>query len=74
MEREITMQYRIGKSPNMRAKHNRDTWKILEMKLAVVGSAEFEQLILWCKDHDHGAGGRGFINYCIHNGWLVQSE
>ncbi len=67
-------KYRIGKIPNIRVQHNERTWKIIEEKLASLGSASYEQLVIWCKSHDHSAGGRGFVDYCIENGWLVLSK
>lgn len=71
---EETGKYQIGKIPNIRVQHNERTWKIIEEKLATVASATYEQLVIWCKGHNHPAGGRGFVNYCIDNGWLVLSK
>lgn len=70
---EGTGKYKIGKVPNIRAPHNRRTWEIVEEKLCSLGSASYEQLVIWCKGHDQASGGRGFVDYCIANGWLVLS-
>jgi len=68
------MKYKIGKTPKIRASHNRETWGKIEDKLAKVGSETFEQLVVLCKDHKHSAGGLGFVDYCVDNGWLVPKE
>lgn len=74
LKKEVSNQYRIGKTPRSTASHNIKTWQRLEVELARAGSATFEQLVFWCKDHEHPAGGLGFVNYCIDNGWLVSKE
>lgn len=68
------MRYRIGKTPKIRSEHNKETWRKLESKLAKSGSASFDQIVAWCKDHDHPSGGEGFARYCIDNEWLMQSD
>ncbi|MBK5970464.1 MULTISPECIES: DUF3553 domain-containing protein [Thiorhodovibrio] len=65
-----TVRYRIRRVPRTTAAQNVRTWGILEQQLATVRSASYEQLVRWAKDHDHARGGRGFIDYCIDNGWL----
>ena len=39
--------------------------------LSADGGADFEEFIAAVRQHDHPAGGKGFIDYCIRNGWLV---
>ena len=68
------MRYKIGKTPRIRSDHNKETWQTLESKLTKSGSASFDQIVAWCKDHDHPSGGEGFIRYCIDSEWLVQSD
>ena len=68
------MRYKIGKTPSIRSDKNKDTWQKLESKLAKSGSASFDEIVAWCKDHDHPSGGEGFARYCIDNEWLVQSD
>lgn len=68
------MRYKIGKTPSIRSDANKETWQHLESKLTKSGSATFDQIVVWCKDHDHPAGGSGFARYCIDNEWLVQSD
>lgn len=68
------MTYKIGKIPIIRASHNKETWEKIEVNLAKAESATFEKLVFLCKDHKHSAGGLGFVNYCIDNGWLVPKE
>lgn len=64
------VKYRIGRVPRTTASQNGRTWSILEQHLAIVRSASYEQLLRWAKDHDHARGGKGFVDYCIDNGWL----
>ena len=68
------MRYKIGKTPSIRSASNKETWHKLESKLAKSGNATFEQIVTWCKDHNHPSGGNGFAQYCIDNEWLVQSD
>lgn len=68
------MKYRIGKRPALRAGQNLESWKLLENHLVSLGSADFDQLVRWCVNHDHAAGGNGFVRYCIKHGWLVPTE
>ena len=65
------MEYKIGKTPKIRVNHNKQTWKKLEIELTKSGSATFDQLVFWCRDHEHPTGGLGFVNYCIDNEWLI---
>jgi hypothetical protein len=64
------MKYLVGKTPRLRAQHNVVTWARLIAHLGA-SSADFDQLVLWCGDHP--GGGKGFIRYCIGQGWLVGS-
>lgn len=65
------VKYTIGTLPRHTADRNRRTWEIIERKLAENGSATFEKLASWARSHDHSTGGKGFIQYCIDNGWLA---
>lgn len=68
------MKYQIGKRPALRAGRNLESWQILENNLGATGCAEFDQLVRWCANHDHSAGGKGFVNYCIKHEWLVPTN
>lgn len=68
---EITGRFQIGRIPTLTANQNKQTWHKIESKLAEVKTASFEQIVVWCKGHDHPAGGHGFVDYCIKQGWLV---
>jgi len=74
LKMDVTNQYRIGKSPKSTAIHNKKTWHKLELELADVETASFEQLKIWCKDHEFSGGGEGFVKYCILHGWLVLAD
>lgn len=68
------MKYRIGENPALRAGRNLESWQLLKKNLATTGSANFDQLVRWCTNHDHSAGGKGFVNYCIKHEWLVPTD
>lgn len=68
------VKYRIGREPGHTAAHNIRTWSIIKHHLLTDGSASYKQLVRWAKDHDHEDGGKGFINYCIGNGWLIEDR
>jgi hypothetical protein len=65
------MRYRIGRIPRLRAGRNKISWQKIQAQLDRGGSADLDQLAKWCVDHDHAAGGQGFVRYCIDNEWLV---
>jgi hypothetical protein len=65
------VKYMISTRPKLTADQNRRTWEIIERKLSENGSATFEKLASWARSHDHATGGKGFIEYCIDNGWLA---
>jgi len=67
-------KYRLHKAPRLSALHNIDTWNKLEEFLTRNGSASMENLIRVCRNHDHPNGGKGFVNYCIKNDWLIKSS
>lgn len=68
------MKYRIGSRANPRTPRNRDTWSILEAALGPMGCATIDELVELCSRHDHPDGGKGFVRYCIRNGWLIESH
>jgi hypothetical protein len=65
------MQYRIGKTPQLRAGRNLRSWQKIQAHLANTGSADLDWLSQFCADHDHSTGGSGFVQYCIRHEWLV---
>lgn len=66
------MRYRIGRIPHISVQPNAETWQRLRSKLEAVGSADIEEIVQWSEGHRHQAGGKGFVAYCIRNGWLVE--
>ena len=65
------MQYRIGKTPQLRAGRNLRSWQKIQAHLANTSSADLDRLSQCCADHDHSTGGSGFVQYCIRHEWLV---
>ena len=68
------MRYKINHTPNLRAKHNKKSWQKIESKLAIMGAAELEQIVHWSNEHEHPSGGKGFVSYCVSNGWLIKAD
>jgi len=61
---------RIAREPNMTAQRNIDSWGQIKASFQATGVSTYEELVEACANHDHPAGGRGFIEYCIDNEWL----
>ena len=66
-------RYRLGREPNLTASHNAVSWNLVSAALRANGGAEYEDLIAAVRQHDHPAGGKAFIDYCIRNGWLQRA-
>ncbi|MDA1228841.1 MAG: hypothetical protein O3A33_12920 [Chloroflexi bacterium] len=62
-------KFRIANNPNIKASHNLSSWEKLASALGP-GSATVPELVAICKGHDHPLGAKGFVRYCIKNGWL----
>jgi hypothetical protein len=65
---------RIANEPRMRAKRNIESWRKIEASISTNGTATYFELVDACAGHKHEAGGRGFVEYCIDNGWLEYSD
>lgn len=59
-----------GKTPKHTSGPNMASWSVLAAVLAAYGGAEYEQLVAAVTQHDHPAGGKAFVDYCIRNDWL----
>ena len=57
----------------MTSSQNASSWTVVSALLSADGGADFEEFIAAVRQHDHPAGGKGFIDYCIRNGWLVRA-
>lgn len=66
-------RYRLGREPNLTAEQNAGSWGVVSAMLRAYGGAEYEDLGIAVRQHDHAAGGKAFIDYCIRNGWLRQA-
>ena len=63
----------LGNPPNaLNAPQNIASWSVIAAIMAAYGSAPIEDLITAVSQHNHPAGGRGFVNYCLHQGWLQE--
>jgi hypothetical protein len=63
-------RYVRGETPSHRVQSTKASWKVIEAMLDAYGGAEYEQLVAAVAQHDHPAGGKAFVDYCIRNGWL----
>lgn len=61
---------RINKTPRIYAKRNAQSWANIESLLSKDRVATRGELVKACADHDHPAGGKGFVAYCLDNAWL----
>lgn len=61
----------LNDSPKLRAEHNRETWgKIVALFAGVSSAPSREQLQQACSQHQHPAGAKGFVAYCLRNRWI----
>jgi hypothetical protein len=66
-------RYRLGREPKLTAEQNAASWKVIAAMLEAYGGADFDDLAVAVSQHDHHAGGRAFVEYCIRNGWLQRA-
>ena len=66
-------RYWLGREPHVTAGQNAASWSVVSAMLNAYGGADYEDFSAAVRQHDHPAGGRAFIDYCIRNGWLVQA-
>lgn len=64
---------RLGRAPSVTAEHNMVSWSVVTAMLEAYGGADYEDLIGAVRQHANPGGGKGFIDYCIRNGWLVHA-
>jgi hypothetical protein len=63
-------RYVAGRAPEHTSGPNMASWGVVSALLSAYGGAEYEQLVVAVRQHDHPEGGKGFVDYCIRNGWL----
>ena len=68
-------RYELAKSPSRAlAPHNLASWRIIEAILIARGEADYYDLAVAVRGHEHGTkaavGPQSFISYCIKSGWL----
>jgi len=65
---------RIAREPNMTAPRNIESWGRIRAAVQATGASTYGELVDACANHKHAAGGRGFVEYCIDNGWLEYTD
>lgn len=70
VSRARTGRYLAGASPTHTAPENAASWSVIAAMLAAYGGADYEEFVAAVGQHEHPAGGKGFVHYCIRNGWL----
>lgn len=63
-------RYVTGRVPKLTSGTNEASWIVVKSIMSAYGGAEYEVLVAAVSQHDHPAGGKGFIDYCIRNEWL----
>lgn len=68
-EAEAT-RYVAGQTARPTSGHNQASWDVISAMLTAYGGATYDDFVAAVRQHDHPEGGRGFVDYCIRNGWL----
>jgi hypothetical protein len=63
-------RYVAGQTPKHSSGPNIASWGVIAAVLTAYAGAEYEQLVAAVTQHDHPAGGKAFVDYCIRNHWL----
>ena len=71
---EESGRYTLGKTPNHTSGANIASWSVIAAILDAYGGGEYEQLVAAVSQHDHPAGGKAFVDYCIRNDWLRRTQ
>ncbi len=66
-------RYVLGRTPEHTSGPNIASWNVISALLNAYGGAEYEDLAAAVRQHDHPAGGKAFIDYCIRKGWLKRA-
>jgi hypothetical protein len=66
-------RYIMGRTPAHTAAQNVASWGVIAAMLSAYGGADYEELVAAVRQHDHPEGGKGFVDYCIRNGWLQRA-
>lgn len=70
-------RYQLGIQPQSLASHNLRSWKIIEAIMNAYGAADFLDLAVAVRGHQHGTkkanGPQSFVRYCIRSGWLKRA-
>jgi len=66
-------RYVAGRSPVHTLGQNVASWSVIAALLSAYGGADYDELVAAVRQHDHPAGGKAFIDYCIRNGWLQRA-
>jgi len=72
MTRNNSVRYCLGSAPiSLSAAQNIESWGVIMAILKAYGGANLDDLAAAVSQHKHPGGGRGFVDYCIRNGWLI---
>ena len=63
----------LAKEPTLIAGQNLKSWSVISAILNAYGTADYDDLATAVRQHDHVAGGKAFVDYCIRNSWLAQA-
>ena len=60
--------------PELRTRRNIESWSVIKAILNAYGGAYYDDLVAAVSQHRHPSGGKGFVDYCISNGWLIEHK
>lgn len=63
---------RLGRAPQHTARQNIKSWGVISAIMSAYGAADYDDLIAAVRQHEHPEGGKGFVDYCLRNGWLIE--
>lgn len=58
----------------LRSPRNIESWGVIKAILNAYGGACYDDLVAAVSQHRHPSGGKGFVDYCISNGWLIEHK
>ena len=62
----------LRQHPGLKAPRNIESWSVIMAILDAYGGAYYDDLVAAISQHRHPGGGKGFVDYCISNGWLIE--
>jgi hypothetical protein len=62
----------LRQHPGLKAPRNIESWSVIMAILNAYGGAYYDDLVAAVSQHRDSGGGKGFVDYCISNGWLIE--